>query len=84
MPRATEQQSFEKTNLQEFVYTHARYHGGVAVVPHGKMETCSKQSTVSSLVPFEELPNLPKPIIPYIDLGIEHVDLESLALQLAQ
>ena len=29
-------------------------------------------------VPFEELPNLPKPIIPKIDLGIKRIELEAL------
>ena len=29
-------------------------------------------------VPFEDLPNLPKPIIPKIDLGIERIELEAL------
>lgn len=31
------------------------------------------------VVPFEELPNLPEPVIPHIDLGIEREDV--LALQ---
>ncbi len=88
MPRATEQQS-SKTTAQ-FVCTHARYHGkrgGIATsactyIESKIMETGDKQVTVTSLVPFEELPNLPKAVIPQIDLGVEHVDLEALALKL--
>ena len=44
------------------------------------MESSAVQTPSSSLVPFENLPNLPKPIIPQIDLGIQRVDVESLAL----
>ena len=29
----------------------------------------------ASLLPFEELPNLPKPLIPEIDLGIRREDV---------
>ena len=37
------------------------------------------QMAKTSLLPFEQLPNLPRPLVPEIDLGIEHTDL--LALQ---
>lgn len=53
-----------------------------------KMETNTRDytrvSTASSLVPFERLPNLPDPVIPHIDLGIAHVDVDYLALVLAE
>ncbi|XP_064402055.1 uncharacterized protein C10orf67, mitochondrial-like isoform X2 [Halichondria panicea] len=53
-----------------------------------KMETNTRDytrvSTASSLVPFERLPNLPNPVIPHIDLGIAHVDVDYLALVLAE
>ncbi len=54
--------------------------------PHGssKMEINTRVSTSSSLVPFEKLPNLPKPVIPHIDLGIAHLDVDYLALVLAE
>ena len=29
----------------------------------------------ASLLPFEQLPNLPKPIVPEIDLGIKREDV---------
>ena len=44
------------------------------VLERGKMEGERRE-----VVPFEELPNLPKPVIPRIDLGIERTDV--LALQ---
>lgn len=48
------------------------------------MEAATHSVTPSSMVPFQELPNLPKALIPQIDLGIERVDVESLALALAE
>ena len=42
------------------------------------------QTPASSLVPFEELPNLPKAVIPQIDLGIQRVDVEALALAISK
>ena len=29
----------------------------------------------ASQLPFEQLPNLPKPVIPQIDLGIQRIDV---------
>lgn len=35
-------------------------------------------SSRASLLPFEQLPNLPKPVVPEIDLGIKREDVLAL------
>lgn len=42
-------------------------------------EEVALQAAKTSLLPFEDLPNLPRPLVPQIDLDIDHTDL--LALQ---
>ena len=61
-------------------------HGGRSFEHCEMMEAEERLSTTSrelapastvraSMLPFEQLPNLPKPVIPTIDLGIKRTDL---------
>lgn len=49
--------------------------GVVALSSPSAAASSGKEVVRASLLPFEQLPNLPKPLIPEIDLGIRREDV---------
>ena len=49
--------------------------GGVVAFLNRSPPSTGKELVRASLLPFEQLPNLPKPLIPEIDLGIRREDV---------
>jgi hypothetical protein len=50
--------------------------GGVVALSSPAASTGKELAPVrASLLPFEQLPNLPKPLVPEIDLGIRREDV---------
>ena len=49
--------------------------GVVALSSPSTAASSGKEVVRASLLPFEQLPNLPKPLIPEIDLGIRREDV---------
>lgn len=45
---------------------------------HSSVTLGTTKSIKASKLPFEELPNLPKPVIPKIDLGLRRADVKAM------
>lgn len=58
-----------------------QYIATVHVFEKVKSERMALQVARVSQLPFEQLPNLPRPLVPEIDLGIEDTSADLLALQ---